>query len=115
LNTSRTEKLALILFLLVSLLTIAFVINGLQKSELVLELRRNTYCFQGYVKYLFCISVLVFLPSLLYTVYLGKKIQGNRNTKMVIGKVKNVILAGLFFTPLITIPVSFVIANFSCG
>jgi hypothetical protein len=115
LNISRTEKLTFILFILVSLVTIAFVITGLQKSELVLEVRRSTYCFQGYVKYLFCISVLVFLPALLYIVYLGKKIQGNRNAKMVIGKVKAFILAGLFFTPLIIIPVSLVIANMSCG
>ena len=114
-NISRTEKLAFILIFLASLLAIVFVINGLQKPELVLEVRRSTYCFQGYVKYLFCISVLLVLASLPYVLFVGKKFQKPENRSLVLGKVTSFTLLTCFFLPLIGIIGSMVAASYSCG
>lgn len=114
-SISRTETLALILLLLVSLVDMVFVFNGLQEPELILEIRRRTYCFRDQLKYVFCISVLMFSPTLFYVLYLGKKNQINTGKKLVISKGKAIILSFLFFLPLITIPASMVVARYSCG
>jgi hypothetical protein len=105
----------LTLFLLASVLTLVFLFNALQEPEFIIETRRHTYCFQGYLKFIFCISVIVFLPALLYIAYIGHKIQKNKNAEILIGKVKAFILALFFFVPLITITVSFVVASSSCS
>ena len=114
-NINRTEKLAFILFFLAALVAIVFVITGLQKPELVLAGRRSTYCFQGYVKYLFCTSVLLVLASLPYVLFVGKRFRKPENRKLVMGKVTSFALLTCFFLPLIGIVGSMVAASYSCG
>lgn len=115
LKINRTEILVLILLLLVFLVGIAFVFNGFHEPEMILEMRRRTYCFRGHLKSVFCISLLVFLLTLLYVLFLGKKIQISASKRLVIGKGKAIVVSVLFFGSLITIPVSIVFARYSCG
>jgi len=114
LDLNRKEILAFILLALVSLITIIAAINWLQEAELVLEGRRGTYCFDGYLKSVFCISLIVFVPSLICLITLGYKIRQSKPQKLILGKAKVLVISLCFFLSIISFVTCLLIASNSC-
>src|SRR5690606_17738868 len=90
---TRQELLSMALGGVVFLVTIAWATNGLLQPELILETRRQVFCFSGTFKNVFCLSVLLFCSSLIYVVYFGlKKAIYSRNYANSMGLKSKIIL-----------------------
>jgi hypothetical protein len=114
LELSRKEILASILFTLVCVITIIAAINWLQVAEFILETRRGAYCFEGYLKNVFCISLMVFVPSLICVITVGYRIRQSKSNQLMIGKAKALIITLCFLFSMISLVVCLSIAGNSC-
>ena len=89
---NRQEILPILLGFMLLVLCMLWALLGIMQSELILETRRQIYCFDGYVKYIFCSSVLVLCLTLIYIVPFGLKWVGRA-----VGKVELKCLPAVVF------------------
>ena len=113
-KSNRQEILAMLLGFMVLVLCISWALHGIMQSELILETRRQIYCFDGYVKYIFCGSVLVLCLTLIYIVPFGFKLIGNSGGK-VESKLFPAFVYFCFFLSLIGVVACLFIASNNCA
>lgn len=108
----RKSTLVLIFAVLVEILAVMFLANGLFKEELVLELRKMTFCFTGLNKSLFIASAFIFLLSLNFVVLLGNQILNKSNLRL--KRYQAILLAGSFFLSMIGVVLTLIIGAGLC-
>ena len=111
---NRQEILAMLLGLMVLVLCISWALNGIVQSELILETRRQIYCFDGYVKYIFCGSALVLCFALIYIVPFGCKLVGT-SVRKVEPKFVPVLVFFCFLLSMVGVVVCLFIASNGCA
>ena len=114
-KVGRQEYLSFTLGGLVLIIAMLWAVSGIQQHELVLETRKQIYCFSGYLKYVMCFSVMVFCPSMVYSVYFGYKLLGSGNKIIFAIGSKSFFLLSSFLLSMVCIVICIIIASFSCA
>ena len=114
-NLNRKMILALSLGGIAGVLILVFAINGLSKTEVIIETRLSIFCFDGLFKIVFCSLLILYVPSLAYVIHLGNRITSSSNCDIGLTKKHQIFLVSIFFGSMISIVISLFIASGSCN
>ena len=88
---------------------------GITLPYFTIELSRGLYCFSGFTKNIFLVSIILWAPSINTIIYAGLKIKAGYAVDFIKNKIVSVLLLGTFFGASIGVFGSLFIASRQCG